>query len=171
MTFLTWVGGSEKETSKRLFSWQLWYEYHPLDSEDLLCWYYRKKWFLWTTAGGQAAENHGDVWGLAWYLRWGIYTSISIWTHLQNSLATGRSTEFKDILPWNISQMIAKTVPISAKIVISYVMNSILIKGTVMQIEKALINYRLCISKVSWKFRIRTICNFAIIYPWNLLLS
>ena len=44
-------------------------------------------------------------------------------------------------------------------------------KGTFMQIEKALINDRLCVSKASWKFRILTIYNFAIIYPWNLLLK
>ena len=30
------------------------------------------------------------------------------------------SIEFKDILPWNISQLITKTVPISMRIVISY---------------------------------------------------
>ena len=36
------------------------------------------------------------------------------------------------------------------------------IKGTVMQIEKALINDRLSVSKVSWKFRIPTIYNFAV---------
>ena len=34
-----------------------------------------------------------------------------------------------------------------------------------MQIEKALINDHLHVSKVSWKFRIQTICNFAVIYP------
>ena len=45
------------------------------------------------------------------------------------------------------------------------------IVNTVMQIEKALINDRSSVSKVSWKFCIRTICNFAVIYPWNLLLS
>ena len=38
-------------------------------------------------------------------------------------------------------------------------------KGTVMQIEKALINNRLRVSKVSGKFRIPTIDNFAVIYP------
>ena len=37
-------------------------------------------------------------------------------------------------------------------------------KGTVMQIEKALINDRLRVSKVPWKFRIPTVYNFAIIY-------
>ena len=38
-------------------------------------------------------------------------------------------------------------------------------KGAVMQIEKALINDRLRVSKVSWKFCIPTIYNFAVIYP------
>ena len=32
---------------------------------------------------------------------------------------SSRSTEFKDILAWNISEMITKTVPISTRIVIS----------------------------------------------------
>ena len=36
--------------------------------------------------------------------------------------SSSRSTKFKDILPWNISQMITKTIPISTRIVISYVM-------------------------------------------------
>ena len=36
--------------------------------------------------------------------------------------SSSRSTEFKDILPWNISQMITKTIPISTRIVISHVM-------------------------------------------------
>ena len=39
------------------------------------------------------------------------------------------------------------------------------IKGTVMQIEKALINDRLRVSKVSWKLRILTIYSFAVIHP------
>ena len=38
-----------------------------------------------------------------------------------------------------------------------------------MQIEKALTNDRLRVSEVSWKFRIPTIYNFAVIYSWNLL--
>ena len=38
-------------------------------------------------------------------------------------------------------------------------------KGTVMQIEKALINDRLRDLKVSLKFRIPAIYNFAVIYP------
>ena len=39
------------------------------------------------------------------------------------------------------------------------------IKGAVMKIEKAEINDRLPVSKVSLKFRIPTINNFAVIYP------
>ena len=45
------------------------------------------------------------------------------------------------------------------------------IKGTVMQIEKALINDRLNVSRVSWKFHIPTIYNFAAIFTWNVLFS
>ena len=44
-------------------------------------------------------------------------------------------------------------------------------KGTVMQIEKRLVNDRLRASKVSWRFPIPTIYNFALICPWNLLFS
>ena len=42
---------------------------------------------------------------------------------------------------------------------------------TVMQIEKALINHRLRVLKVSWKFCTLTILNFAVIHSWNLLFS
>ena len=49
--------------------------------------------------------------------------------------------------------------------------NSSMIKGTAMQIEKALIKDCLRASKVSWKFYIPTIYNFAVIFPWNLLFS
>ena len=41
----------------------------------------------------------------------------------------------------------------------------------VMQIEKSLINDPLCVPKVSWKFHIPTIYNFALICPWNSLFS
>ena len=37
-------------------------------------------------------------------------------------LASNRVTEFKDILPWNISQMIIKTLQTSTRIVVSYAM-------------------------------------------------
>ena len=56
----------------------------------------------------------------------------------------------------------------------SYLNNHILyyyIKGTLIQIEKALINDCLRVPKVSWKSRFPTISNFAVIYPWSLLFS
>ena len=40
-----------------------------------------------------------------------------------------------------------------------------------MQIEEALMNDRLRVSKVSGKLHIPTIYNFAILYPLNLLFS
>ena len=46
-------------------------------------------------AAAQAAENHGDEWGLTWYLQWGIYTSIPTWTHSQISLAATESVSLK----------------------------------------------------------------------------
>ena len=43
--------------------------------------------------------------------------------HLQNSLAAAEAlTEFKDIGPWNILQMITNTIPISPRVVISTAM-------------------------------------------------
>ena len=66
-----------------------------LESEDLSFWYKQKKWFLWTMAAAQAAENHGDEWGLTWYFLWGIYTSIPTWTHSKNSLAAAEALSLK----------------------------------------------------------------------------
>ena len=48
---------------------------------------------------------------------------------------------------------------------ISKTNNNSNIKGTVIQIEKALINDLLRVSKVSWKFRFATVYNFAVIFP------
>ena len=47
----------------------------------------QKKWFIWTMAAAQAAENHGYEWGLTWYLQWAIYRSIPTSKHSQNSVA------------------------------------------------------------------------------------
>ena len=57
------------------------------ESEDLSFWYKQKKLFLWTLAGAQAAEKHGDERGLTWYFLCGIYTSIPTWTQSQNLVA------------------------------------------------------------------------------------
>ena len=45
------------------------------------------------------------------------------------------------------------------------------LKVLVTQIEKALINDRLRVSKISGKIRIPTLYAFAVIYPGNLLFS
>ena len=66
-----------------------------LESDYFSLWYKRKKWFLWTMAAAQAAENHEDEWGLAWYFLCGIYTSIPTWTHSQNSLAAAEAPSLK----------------------------------------------------------------------------
>ena len=39
--------------------------------------------------------NHGDEWGLTWYLGWGIYTSIPTWIHSQMSLALAETPSLK----------------------------------------------------------------------------
>ena len=49
------------------------------------------------------------------------YTNSNL-NPLTKFTSSSRSTEFKDILPWNISQMIIKTIPISMRIVISCAM-------------------------------------------------
>ena len=50
-----------------------------------------------------------------------IYVNSNL-NPLTKFTSSSRGTEFKDILPWNISQMTMKTVPISIRIVVSYVM-------------------------------------------------
>ena len=48
-----------------------------------------------------------------------IYINSNL-NSLSELTSNSGSTDFKDILPWNISQMITETIPISTKIVISY---------------------------------------------------
>ena len=81
--------------SRTLLQWLLAWLNFTLDSEDLFCWYKQKKWFLWTMAAVQAAENHGNEWGFILYLQWGIYTSIPTWKHSQNSLGVAEALNLK----------------------------------------------------------------------------
>ena len=78
-------------------------------------------WFLWDMTSAQVAKNHGDKWGWIWYLRWGIFTSISTWTHLTKFSSSHRSTIFKDISR-NFSQKLGNTIPICMRIDISCTM-------------------------------------------------
>ena len=51
-----------------------------------------------------------------------IYINSNLNPLTKFTSSNSRSTEFKYILPWNIYQMITKTIPISARIAISYAM-------------------------------------------------
>ena len=66
-----------------------------LDSEDWSFWCKQRKRFLWTMVVAQAAENHGDEWGLNKYFLWKIYTSIPTWTESKNSLAAAEALSLK----------------------------------------------------------------------------
>ena len=50
-----------------------------------------------------------------------VYISSNLNPHTKFTNSS-RSNKLKDILPWSISQMITKTIPISTRIVISYAM-------------------------------------------------
>ena len=80
-----------------------------------------KKWFIWTTAAMQAAESDRGVPGLTWCLQWGhpFNAFSSNLNPLTSFTASSRSTEFKDIFPWNIYQMITERVRISTSFVIT----------------------------------------------------
>ena len=71
-----------------------------------------KKRFIWTMAAAKAAENHGVEWDLTWYLQWGSDTNFKL-KLLSKFTSSSRRAEFKGILPWNISQIITKTIPIT----------------------------------------------------------
>ena len=66
----------------------------------------------------QAAENHGKRLELILAMR-DTYINSNL-NPLTKFTSSNRSTEFKGILPWNISEMVLKTIPISMRIVISY---------------------------------------------------
>ena len=89
-----------------------------LDSKDLFCWYKQKmnygsstsSWKPWRSVRLDLILSMRDIY---------INSNLNPLTKFTSS---SRSTKFKDILPWNISQMIMKTIPISTRIVISYAM-------------------------------------------------
>ena len=55
--------------SRNLLQWLLVCMNFTLYLEDLFCSYKQKKWFIWTIAAAEAAENHEDEWDFTWYLR------------------------------------------------------------------------------------------------------
>ena len=63
-------------------------------------------------AAAQEAENHGDEIFHEGYIH-------QFQPEPFKKFNSSRSTKFKDILPWNISQMITKTIPRRTRIVIN----------------------------------------------------
>ena len=86
--------------------------------EDLFCCYKRKNVFY-------------ETWQQQKLLKWerldlilsmkDTYINCNL-NPLTKFTSSSRSTEFRDIFPWNIFKMITKAIPISKKIVISYAM-------------------------------------------------
>ena len=93
-----------------------------LDSEDLFFWY------KWKKVISMKCGSSTSCWKPWRWMRFDVILTMrdlyinSTLNLLTKFTSTSRSTEFKDILPWNISQMIMKTFPISTKIVMSYAM-------------------------------------------------
>ena len=93
-----------------------------LDREDSFCWYKKKK---------MISMNYGSSTRSIKPWRWvsldliltmrDIYINSNL-NPLTKFISSSRSTEFKDMLWWSISQMITKTVPMNTRIVISYAM-------------------------------------------------
>ena len=92
-----------------------------LDS-DLLCWYKQKK------KVSMSCGSSSSCWKPWRWVRFDlillmrdIYMNSNL-KPLTKFTSSSRSTEFKDILPWNVFQMITKTISISTRIVISHAM-------------------------------------------------
>ena len=100
-----------------------------VDAENLFCLYKRKKWFLYAITATQRAGNHGDVTSCNIIFKVTV-RDIYINFNLEPLTWSSRSTKFNGNFPWNISQMITKTIQINSRIVISCAMKSgIKVKG------------------------------------------
>ena len=92
-----------------------------LESEDLSFWYKQKK--IISMNYGSSRSN----WKPWRWLRFDLIFSMRLiyinynLNPLTKLTSSSRSTELKDIFPWNISQMITKIIPISMGIAINYV--------------------------------------------------
>ena len=91
-----------------------------LDSEDLSFWYKKNDFYeLWQQHKQLKIMEMSETWP-------DTFDEVHI-HHFQPEstpkfTSSSRSPEFKDILPWNISQIIMKTIPISTRIVTKNVM-------------------------------------------------
>ena len=93
-----------------------------LDSEDLFCFEQAKKEI------SMNYDSSTSCWKPWRWVRFHLILTmrniyiISNQKPLRKLTSSIRSTEFKDILPWDISQMIIKNIPISMRIIISHAM-------------------------------------------------
>ena len=105
--------------SRTLLQWLLACLNFILDSQDLFCWYKKKVISL------NYGNSRSNIKPWRWVRLDLLLTMRDIYINSNlNQLTkfTSRGTEFKDVIPWNISQMIRKTIPISTRIILSYAM-------------------------------------------------
>ena len=94
-----------------------------LDTKDLFCWYKQKRDFheLWQQNKQLQTMEMSEVSLDTYDEMKDIYVNSKVNPPTKFTSST-RRTEFKDICAWNIYQMTPKTVPISMRKIISYVM-------------------------------------------------
>ena len=117
------LAGASLAASRTLLQQLLSSQNFTLDLEDLSFLYNEKNDFyeLWQQHNQLKTMEMRETWPDTF--NEGHMHPFQIEPHLQNSLAAAEAlTEFKDIGPWNILQMITKTIPISPRIVISTAM-------------------------------------------------
>ena len=105
--------------SRTLLQWLLACLNFILDSQDLFCWYKKKVISL------NYGNSRSNIKPWRWVRLDLLLTMRDIYINSNlNQLTkfTSTGTEFKDVFPWNISQMIRKTIPISTRIILSYAM-------------------------------------------------
>ena len=107
--------------SRTLFQWLLARLNFPLDSEDYF--YYYK----WKNDIYELRQKHMQLKTMEMSEDWPYnynegYIHQFQYEPTHKITNSSRNTEFKDILPWNISQMITETLLISKRIAISYAM-------------------------------------------------
>ena len=91
-------------------------------SEDLFCWYKWKKVISMNYGSCISNWKPQRLVKLYMILRMRDRYINSSLNPLRKFSRSSRSTDFKDILPWKIPQMITKTIPISTRVLIKHAM-------------------------------------------------
>ena len=94
-----------------------------------------------------------------------FFTCVRFFEKLYKFMKKLITHQYIGVLPWKVkSKRNFNDCSPSWNINLLFFNKFMKVKGTIMQIEKALINDGLCVSKVTGKFHIPTIYNFAVIY-------